>query len=125
MKTFLKLLTRAGLILGTASIVLAGPPSTFFQTLRQEEQFRQLKPGDKVVYVCNQCKTVTEQTIATAGQAMEQCKEGATVTCPACKAKVKVTVKGPPKNRSMQREVIYTNDQGEECLFVAKVMEKK
>jgi DNA-directed RNA polymerase subunit RPC12/RpoP len=123
MKTITKSLFTAGLALSAAAFAFAGPPSTF-QTLNHPEQFQQLKAGDKVLYVCNQCKTVSEVTIASSAQAMEHCKEGATLTCPACNAKVKVTMKGP-KNQSMDHEVTYTNAKGEECFFVAKVADKK
>lgn len=124
MKTITQSLLTAGLALSAAAFAFAGPPPTFYQTLNRPDQFQQLKAEDKVLYVCNQCKTVSEVTIDTSAQAMEHCKEGATLTCPACKSKVKVTVKGP-KNQSLEREVIYTNDKGEVCLFVAKVAEKK
>ena len=112
----------AGLIFGTASVVFAAPSASSYETMHQPQQFQQLKPGDKIVYVCNQCKTVTEQTITSTEQAMDHCKEGATLTCPSCKAKVKVTSKGPPKNPSLQREVTYTNEKGEECMIIAKVV---
>ncbi len=106
-----------------ASLASAGPQN--WQTLSHAEQFKQLKPGDKIVYVCNQCKTLSEVTVGSADQAMEHCKEGAAITCPSCKTKVKVVVKGPPKNRTLEREVTYTNEKGEECLFVAKVPDSK
>ncbi len=44
---------------------------------------------------------------------------------PACKKKVKVVMKGPPKNSSIERQVTYVNEKGEECMFIAKVSEKK
>lgn len=108
-----------------ASLAYAGPGPQSWQTLHNAEQFKQLKPGDKIAYVCNQCKTVSEVTIESTDQAMDHCKEGATLTCPACKTKVKVTSRGSPKNPSTQSETIYTNDKGEECLFVAKVPDQK
>lgn len=114
----------AGLALGTAAIAFAEPPGPAYETLHQTQQFQQLKAGDRIVYVCNQCKNVTEQTIGSAAQAMEYCKEVGTVTCPFCKAKVRIVSKGPPKNPMIQREVIYTNDKGEECVFIAKVINK-
>lgn len=121
MKTLFRLSACAGLILGAASFALAATAPTDFQTLRTEEQFKQLKPGDKIAYVCNQCKTVTVKTITSAADAMDHCKEGASVMCPSCKEKVRVVIKGPPKNPSYQRQVSYTNEKGEECFFVTKV----
>ncbi len=121
MKTKLSLLLAA-LTLGAAVTALAGPGPQYWQTLRNAEQFHQLKPGTKIAYVCNQCKTVTEVAVQSTDQAMELCKEGATIMCPACKTKVKVVIKGPPKNATVQREITYTNDKGEACLFIAKVV---
>lgn len=120
-----RLLAFAGLTLATASLSFAGPGPQYWQTLRNEAQFKQLKPGDKIAYVCNQCQTVSEVTVDSTMQAMEHCKEGAEVSCPMCKKKVKVVTKGPPKNPSIERQVTYVNDKGEECMFVAKVADKK
>lgn len=120
MKTKLASLILAGLTLGAASTAFAGPGPDYWQRMKTAEQFGKLKAGDKVLYVCNQCETVTEKTIVSPEEAMDHCKEGATLTCPSCKMKVKVVVKGPPKNPSAQREVVYTNEKGEPCFFVAK-----
>lgn len=123
MKTKLGSLTAAALFLASASFALAGPGPEYWQTLRQAEQFAQLKSGDKIAYACNECKTVTVVTVQSAGQAMEHCKEGATIVCPSCKTKVRVVLKGGgSKNPSVQREVGYTNEKGEDCLFIAKVV---
>ena len=84
-----------------------------------------MKAGDKIAYVCNMCQTVSEVTVDSPAQAMELCKEGATLTCPMCKKKLKITTKGPAKNRTIQSEVVYVNDKGEECMFLAKVADKK
>ena len=108
-----------------ASLSYAGPGPQYWQTLRNESQFKELKSGDKIAYVCNQCKTVSEVTVGSPAEAMEHCKEGGSVSCPMCKKKVKITTKGPPKNPSHEREVVYVNDKGEECMFVAKLTEKK
>jgi DNA-directed RNA polymerase subunit RPC12/RpoP len=124
MKTELTVLLLASLLTGVTT-VLAGPPTGTWQTLNKPSQFEKLKAGDKIAYVCNQCQTVTEVTVQSTAEAMEHCKEGATVTCPSCKAKVKVVVKGPPKNPALVREVTYVNEKGEPCLFIAKVVERK
>ncbi len=123
MKTKLTLLLLAGLLAG-ASTVLAGPPTGTWQTLNKPAQFEKLKAGDKIAYVCNQCQTVTEVAAQSTAAAMEHCTEGATVTCPSCKAKVKVVNKGTPKNPTLAREVTYVNEKGEACLFIAKPAEK-
>lgn len=111
--------------MGAASTAFAGPGPDFWQRIKTAEQFSKLKAGDKVLYVCNQCETVTEKTIASQAEAMDHCKEGATLTCPSCKMKVKVVAKGPPKNPLPTREVTYVNEKGETCFFVAKAVEKK
>ncbi|HRE05697.1 MAG TPA: hypothetical protein PKX00_08815 [Opitutaceae bacterium] len=123
MKTKLTVLLLAGLLSG-ASTALAGPPSGTWQTLNKPADFEKLKAGDKILYVCNECQTVTEATVQSTAAAMEHCKEGATVTCPSCKTKVRVVTKGPPKNPTLVREVTYVNEKGERCFFIAKPAEK-
>lgn len=120
MKTLTRWLVYAGLVLGTASMSFAGPGPEYWQRMSQSEQFAKLKAGDKIAYVCNQCQTVSEVTLDSTAQAMALCKEGAEVTCPMCKKKVKIVAKGPPKNPSIERQVTYVNEKGEECMFVAK-----
>lgn len=123
MKTKLTPLLLAALLTGVTT-VLAGPPTGTWQTLNSPYQFEKLKAGDKVLYVCNACQTVTETTIQSSAQAMDHCKEGATVTCPSCKTKVRVVNKGTPKNPALAREVSYVNDKGEACFFIVKAPEK-
>lgn len=108
-----------------ASFAFAGPGPEYWQRMKQAEEFAKLKAGDKVLYVCNQCQTVTEKTIASEAEAMEHCKEGATLTCPSCEMKVKVKLKTQRNDPPVSREIVYTNDKGEECFFVAKKPEKK
>ena len=124
MKTKLASLFLAALTLGIAS-ALAGPGPEFWLRINQTEQFAKFKAGDKIAYVCNQCKTVSEVTIESPEKAMELCKEGAVITCPSCKMKVKVTLKGGRNDLPVQREITYVNDKGEDCLFIAKVSDKK
>ena len=54
MKTIAKLILLAGLITGAAVPVIAGPGPQYWETMRKKSQFEALKPGDKIVYVCNQ-----------------------------------------------------------------------
>ncbi len=125
MKTLLRLFACAGFILGAASFAMAATAPGDLQTLRTEEQFKQLKIGDKIGYVCNQCQTVTGKTIESPEQAMDLCKEGGTVTCPSCKAKAHIITRGSPKNTSIERHVYYTNEKGDVCAFVAKFSDGK
>ena len=108
-----------------ASFAYAGPGPQYWQTLHNEAQFKQLKTGDKVAYVCNECKTVSEVAIKSPEHAMELCKEGATVTCPSCKKETKVVMKRERNDPPNHSEVTYVNDKGEECAFIAVVAEKK
>lgn len=125
MKTIIRLLVCAGLTWGAAVTMFAGPGPEYWQRMSQAEQFAKLKAGDKVAYVCNQCQTVSEVTLDSSAQAMELCKEGSTVACPMCKKKVKVTMKGARNDPPSRTEVVYVNEKGEECFFVAKASPKK
>lgn len=108
-----------------ASFAYAGPGQEYWVTLHNEAQFKQLNPGDKIAYVCNECKTISEITIKSPEQAMEFCKEGATVICPSCKKEVKVGLKRSREGSPTQNEFVYVNEKGEECAFVAKVTASK
>jgi len=126
MNTPMRLLL-AGLALGTASLAFGGPGPQYWEQMRRAQtQATPTKTGDKTVYVCNQCKAAAENMpgMAMPAQAMERCKVGDTVTCPACKTKVKITTFGPPKNQITRRDVVYVNDKGEECVFVAQTSGK-
>ena len=120
MKTKLFLLSLA-LASGAVPPVFAGPPPLFFETLRREQQFRDLKPADQIVYVCKECQSVTAQTVGASPAPMDYCKEGSTVTCPSCRKSFRVVMRGQPKHATPVREVIYTNAKGQPCLFIAKV----
>ena len=56
---------------------------------------------------------------------MEYCKEDTTVMCPSCKTTVKLVTRGAPKNQTTSREVKFVNEKGEECFFIAKVVDSK
>lgn len=107
-----------------ASTANAGPGLQHWKSLGSEPQFEQLKPGEPVVYICNQCKTVSEIPITTKEQAMGYCKEGSTVTCPSCKKTSKVVIKRERNAPANHTEVTYVNEKGEECAFFAKAAKK-
>ena len=113
------------LLVGLATSVYAGPGPQYWESLRNRGQFEKLKAGDKIAYVCNECKTVSEITIESHDHAMELCKEGASVTCPSCKKKSKIIVKRQRNDPPVREEITYVNDKGEECAFIAKVQDKK
>ncbi len=127
MKNLLRIVTFAGLLLGAASIAFAGPPPGFFTShaLTKPEQFAQLKPGEKIAYVCKQCNSVSVQTIENPEQAMVLCKEGATVTCPSCNKVYHVVQAGPISKGGQTGELKYVNEKGEECLFIVKLSAEK
>jgi hypothetical protein len=127
MKNLIRIFTFAGLLLGAASIAFAGPPPGFFTShaLTKPEQFQQLKPGDKIAYVCKQCNSVSVQTIGKDEDVMALCKEGSTVTCPSCSKVYRVVQAGPMSKGGQPPELRYVNDKGEECLFIVKLPAEK
>jgi DNA-directed RNA polymerase subunit RPC12/RpoP len=104
-----------------ASIVNAGPGVQYWKSLGTESQFKQLKTREPIVYVCNQCKTVSEVKIESQEHAMELCKEGTTIKCPSCKTKVRIVRKTKRNDPATHTEVIYVNEKGEECGFFARI----
>ena len=123
MKSLTRSFITAVLVLGATAITFAAPRSKSLTTLRTPEEFAQLKSGDVVLFVCNECKTVTEQTIESADQASMLCKVGSKVTCPMCKKEHKIVMRGRPAAKTPRHEVTYVNDKGEECFFIAKAVE--
>lgn len=122
----LRLLLTTVSLVALATFAHAGSASPQSQErLTSEAQFKQLHAGDKIAFVCNECKTTTEMTIKSPDQAMEFCKEGATVMCPSCKKTSKVVMKRQRNDAPTRTEVTYVNDQGEECGFFAKVADNK
>ena len=131
MKTFTTFTKKIGaasllvLALSFTPALLAGPGPQHWQTLRDQQQFKQLKTGEKVAYVCNQCKSVSELPVGSEQQAMALCKEGETVSCPACSKKTKIVMKRQRNDPATHSEVTYVNEKGEECAFIAKVDARK
>jgi len=115
----IRLLLTAAAFGAFASFAQAGPGVGYWKNLGQTAQFEKLKPGAKVAYVCNECKSVSEIPVASKEQAMGYCKEGATVTCPACKKTSKVVIKRERNAAPTHTEVTYVNDKGKECAFIA------
>ncbi len=108
-----------------ASFAQAGPGPQYWTTLRNEAQFKQLKSGDKVAFVCDGCKSVSEMAINSSEDAMKLCKDDATVTCPTCKMIAKVVVKRQRNDPPTQTVITYVNDKGEECAFLTVVAATK
>ncbi len=108
-----------------ASFAFAGPGPQYWQNLHSQQQFKVLKAGDKIAFVCNQCKTVSVVTVESPEKAMELCKEGASVACPSCKAETKIVLKRQRNDPPTHSEVVYMNGKGEDCMFVAKIVDTK
>jgi hypothetical protein len=125
MKTRLIAGACLALLMGV-SVAMAQPPGKGRQfrthkSLRTVEDFESVKTGDKLVFVCQQCKSVAEADVMADGDAMAYCKEDGVVTCPLCTKTYKTVLHGPPGKGQKQRRVTYVNDAGEECAFVAIV----
>lgn len=120
-----RLIIATVLLGGLASFAHAGPGPQYWETLRNEAQFKKLKADDKVAYVCNECKSVAEIVIESPAAAMALCKENATVTCPVCQKKAKVVMKRQRNDPATETVMVYTNEKGEECAFIAKIADKK
>lgn len=103
-----------------ASFAYPGPGPQYWQALTSEAQFKELKAGEKIAYVCNECKTASEVSVKSPEHAMGLCKEGAALMCPSCKTKTTVVAKGKRNDPPTRTEVVYTNDKGEECGFYVK-----
>lgn len=107
-----------------ASLASAGPGPQHWESLGKHSQFKELKPGMSIGFVCNTCKSVTEVPIKSEEQAMAMCHEGSSVTCPSCKKVSKVVLKHARNDAPTHTEVSYVNDKGEDCAFMV-VMPKK
>ena len=107
-----------------ASVAQAGPGIQHWKTLGNESDFKNLKAGSAVAYVCNTCKTISEMEIKSTEKAMELCKEGGHVNCPSCKQVTKVVVKRARNDAPTHTEISYVNDKGEACAFIAHAEKK-
>ena len=112
----------ATLAIGTASLVMAGPPPggwTKQPSLSTVEDFASLKSGDQVAQVCKMCDSISVTEIESTEQAMQFCKEGASIDCPSCKNKAKVVHSGPGNQKN--KIVRFVDDHGEACMLMTKM----
>ena len=122
MKTRLMISTITALLIGVG-LAMAQPPGkgpTFrkYKSLKSVDDFKSVKKGDKLAFVCLECHTVAELQVEAEEDAMAYCKDGAQVTCPGCKKSYKTVRHGPPGKGLLHRHVKYVNEAGEECAFV-------
>lgn len=105
-------------LFGTAQ---AAPPGKGgpFRATSNVEQISSMKPGDRYVLVCMDCKTATVGEISTAEDAEELCHDGGTVHCESCKKDVRIKRSGPPGKEHISKvEVKYLNSEGKECMVL-------
>lgn len=123
--------TRIRVLIATAAVGAlatfgyAGQGIQYWKTLGSESDFKQLKPGADVVYVCNMCKTLTNIPIKSQEHALTLCKEDSSMTCPSCKKTSKVVIKRARNDAPTHTEVTYVDDKGKECGFMAIHEEKQ
>lgn len=108
---------------GVVSVVRAR--SKYGEVLHTRAQFEQLKPGDRIVYVCRQCDGMKEILLTNADEAMGLYREGATFICPGCNDKMTVVSSITPGVPRSDGEVRFVNERGHECLTVARALPKK
>jgi len=113
-------------VFGTlATVAAAGPGPQHWKTMGKESDFSQMKPESRAVYVCTMCKSISDMSGKSKEQAMEMCKDGAMMKCPACKKTSKVVVKRARNDAPTHTEVTYVDADGKECGFMAMASEKE
>lgn len=123
--TIVRTLVAAAALGVIASSAHAGPGLQYWKSLGKETQFKQLKPGEQVVYVCTECKSLSDINIKSQEHAMELCKVGSNVICPSCKMKIKIVKKVQRNDPPTRTDVVYVNKDGVECGFFAKSAHEK
>jgi hypothetical protein len=108
------LLNATFAILALSSAAFALPPSKGGGEMTTQNQFSELKSGDKVTLVCNMCKTHTVVDIKDSKSAMELCKEGRTIHCPTCKKDYKVTWTNPKSGPTTTMTIV--DESGKPCM---------
>ena len=107
------------------SSALAGPGIQHWTMLRQESQFKELKVGDKVAFVCTECNAISPLPIQSPEQAKKLAQEGASVACPNCQLVTKVIVRASRKDLNAPPVVTYVNEKGEEVAFMTTMPDTK
>lgn len=108
-----------------SSTVQAIPPGKgemVFSALTKKSDFENVKPGEKLVLVCNNSDSIMLIDIKDKKQAMDLCLQGKMIYCPKCKRDYKVTWNGPvSKGGTPTYTMTIVNEQGKPCMFVAKL----
>ncbi len=108
-----------------ATFAAAGPGVQHWKTMGNESDFSAMKPEGHAVYVCTMCKSISDMSGKSKEEIMEMCKDGATMTCPACKKTSKVVMKRARNDAPTHTEVTYVDENGKECGFMAMASDKE
>ena len=125
MKSSHVFLVVVGLVVGAGVASVAWERSKYGEILHARSQFEQLKPGDRIVYVCRECDAKRTVALASVAEAMEYCREGAKLSCPGCKDEMRVLLKETSGASGPTVEVHYVNEKGHECLTIAKALPER
>jgi len=121
MKTLKSILTVTVAALAFSSAALALPPGKGGLQLATQDQFEELKAGDKVVLVCKMHGTQKEMTIKDSEMAMELCKENIKAHCGTCKKDYKVTWTNPSgKSGGPTTTMTIVDENGKPCMEYIK-----
>lgn len=115
-------LVVVGLVVGAGVVSVVRERAKYGEILHTRVQFEQLKPGDRIVYVCRQCDAKRTVALTSVAEAMEYCREGSRLSCPGCKDEMRVVLKETSGTSGPTVEVHYVNEKGHECLTIAKAL---
>lgn len=115
-------LVVVGLVVGAGVTSVVWERSKYGEILNTRAQFEQLKPGDRIVYVCRDCAARRRVALTSVAEAMEYYREGAKLSCPGCKDEMRVVLKETSRTSGPTVEVHYVNEKGHECLTIAKAL---
>lgn len=122
MKPVRVFLVVVGLVVVAGVASVAWERSKYGEILHTRAQFEQLKPGDRIVYVCRDCDAKRTVALASVAEATEYYREGAKLSCPGCKDEMRVSLKKTSGASGQIVEVHYVNEKGHECLTIAKAL---
>lgn len=115
-------LVVVGLVVGAGVASVAWERTKYGEILHTRAQFEQLKPGDRIVYVCRECDAKRTVALTGVAEAMEYCRVGAKLSCPGCKDEMRVLLKETSGASGPTVEVRYVNEKGHECLTIARAL---
>jgi len=121
MKTLKSMFTVTVAALAFSSAAFALPPGKGGLQLATQDQFEELKAGDKVTLVCKMHGTQKEMTIKDSKMAMELCKENTKTHCDTCKKDYKVIWTNPSgKTGGPNTTMTIADENGKPCMEYIK-----